>query len=312
MTDRASINEILKGSEAYKSLRAEQEVAACLGRLGWHATQSPYYLDGKTGKSRELDIVATGYWRKLRKAGDLVAKISLFIEVKTNSDFHILCAGSTAKPSTFGNNEYWIGYSEEARKRIEEQLSRFHMEHEEILNFLHKVERVAFPRHTMRTSVLRLEPPPVIHCFSAFRETNGKSDKDLDNSVLWRAASALRSAVSSSKAERTDGLAGDLSVDLEVARRQKLPFQSAMGTIDRHTCSINLYLPIVVIQSRIWSAQLTDPEELRWARLIQFGTFGDTQDWVDVVNFNHIEEYLRTQSEYFEHAFRKVRAKRWI
>lgn len=247
MTDRASINEVLKGSEAYKSLRAEQEVAACLGRLGWCTTQSPYYLDGKTGKLRELDIVATGYWQKPRKAGDLVAKVNLFIEVKTNSDFHILCAGSTAKPSAFESNEYWIGYSEETLKRVEEQLSRFHMEHEEVLNFLHKVERVAFPRHTMRTSVLRLEPPPVIHCFSAFRETNGKADKDLDNSVLWRAVSALRSAVASSKAERMDGLAVDLSSDLEVARRLKLPFQSAMYTIDSHARSINLYLPIVVI-----------------------------------------------------------------
>lgn len=312
MKDRASLNEILKGSEAYKSLRAEQEVTACLVRLGWRTTQSPYYLDGKTGKFRELDIVASKYWGKPRKAGDLVAKVSLFIEVKTNSDFHILCAGPTAKPFAFGNNEYWIGYSEETRKRVEEQLSRFHMEREEVLNFLHKVEKVSFPKHTMRTSVLRLKPPPVEHCFSAFRETNGKSDKDLDNSVLWRAASALRSAVESAKAARMDGLAIDLSTDLEVARRQGQPFQYAMDTIDRHACAIHLYLPIVVIQSRIWSTQLAEPEELRWVRLVQFGTFGDAQGWVDVINFNHVEEYLRTQSEYFERAFRKAHAKRWI
>ena len=180
------------------------------------------------------------------------------------------------------------------------------------MNFLHKVERVAFPRHKMRTSTLRIEPPPVEHCFSAFRETNGKSEKDLDNSVLWRAVLALRSAVASSKAERIDGLACDFNVDLEVARRQKLPFKSALGTIDIHARSIYLYLPIVIIQSRIWSAHSTNPEELRWARLIQNGTFGDTQDWVDVVNFSYLEEYLRTQSNHFEYAFRKARAKRWI
>ncbi|MDT3736315.1 MAG: hypothetical protein ROZ00_08830 [Denitratisoma sp.] len=312
MTDRASLKEILKASEAFKSLRAEQEVAACLARLGWRTTQSPYYHDGKTDKLRELDVVASGYWKKPRKAGDLVAKVNLFIEVKSNSDFHILCAGSTAMPAAFGNNEYWIGYSEETLKRVEEQLSRFHMEHEDVLDFLHKLEKIAFPRSTMRTSVLRVKPPPVKHCFSAFRETNGKSDKGLDNSVLWRATSALRSAVAAAKTEKMDGLAADLGTDLEVARRLKLPFPSAMGAIESHTCRINQYLPIVVIQSRLWSAELADPEELKWIRLIQFGTFGDTQGWVDVVNFDHIEEYLRTQSEHFEQTFRRVRAKRWM
>lgn len=309
-----NINEILKNSEAYKSLRAEHEVAACLERLGWRTTQSPYYLDGKTGKLRELDIVGTGYWTTPRKAGDLVARVNLFIEVKTNSDFHILCSGSTAKHFDFNNNEYWIGYCEESLKRIEEQLSKFQVEPEDVRNFLHKVEKVAFPSGMMRTSVLRIKPPPVEQCFSAFRETNGKSEKDLDNSVLWRAVMALRSAVASSKVERMDGLAGDLGVDFEVSRRRKLPFQSAMHTIDSHARSINLYLPIVVIQSRIWSAQSMDPEELKWVRLIQFGTSSKdiAQDWVDVVNFNHLEEYLRTQSEYFELAFRKARAKRWI
>lgn len=310
MAPPASVDEILKGSEAYKSLRVEQEVAACVAQLGWITTQSPYYLDVKTGKLRELDIVATGYWQKPNKTGDLLAKVNLFIEVKTNSDFHILCAGSIAKSPPFENNEYWIGYSQETLAKIEQQLGRFHMEHEEILNFLHKVEMIAFPQDAMRTSILRLKPPPIKHCFSAFRETNGKSDKDLDNSVLWRAASALRSAVASSKAERMEGLAGDLGTDLEVARRLRLPFQSAMGTIDIHVRTINLFLPIVVIQSRIWSTLGNDPEELKWVRLIQFGTFGDTQDWVDVVNYNHVEEYLRTQSEYFENSFKKVRAKR--
>lgn len=312
MSERADITQLLKSSEAYRSLKAEQEVAACLVRLGWRTTQSPYYVDEKTGKPRELDIAARGYWQKARKAGDLVARVILFIEVKTNSDFHILCAGQTAGPFAFEGNEHWIGYSEETRKKLEEQLSRFHLANDEILDFIHHVERVAFPRHTMRTSVLRVKPPPIKDCFSAFRETNGKTDKELDNSVLWRATTALRSAVTSAKAKQIDGLAIDMGTDLEVARRLKLPFQSAMGAIERHACTINFYLPIVVIQSRIWSTQVAEPEELKWVRLMQFGTFGDTQDWVDVVNLNHFEEYLQTQTEYFGRAFRRARAKRWI
>lgn len=312
MTDQTSLNEIIKRSDAYKSLRAEQDVNACLVRLGWRTTQSPYYLDKKTGKLRELDIVASGYWLKPLKAGDLIAKVSIFVEVKTNSDFHILCSGVAAKPFAFESNEHWIGYSEEAGRKIEERLSRFNLENETVLDFIHHVEKIAFPKHTMRTSALRLKPPPVEHCFSAFRETNGKSEKDLDNSVLWRATLALRSAVQSAQEELNESLATDLATDLEAARREKLPFQSATGTIEQHACSLNLYLPIVVIQSRIWSAQSANPEELKWIRLVQYGTFGNTQDWVDVVNFNHLEEYMNAQSKYFDRLFRKARAKRWM
>jgi hypothetical protein len=312
MTGRMDISQLLKSSEAYRSLKAEQDVAACLARLGWQTTQSPYYVDGKTTKPRELDVAASGYWKKPRKAGDLVARVDLLIEVKTNSDFHILCAGQTSGPFGFAGNEHWMGYSEETRTKLEEQLSRFQLKNNEILDFIHKVERVAFPRHTMRTSVLRVKPPPIEYCFSAFRETNGKTDKELDNSVLWRATMALRSAVVSAKVERVDGLAIDMATDLEVARRRKLPFKSAMGTINRHACMINFYLPIVVMESRIWSTQSAEPEELKWVRLIQFGTFGNMQDWVDVVNLNHFEEYLQTQTEYFGRAFGRARAKRWI
>ena len=179
MANQPSLSEILKNSDACKSLRAEQGVAACLARLGWCTRQSPYYLDRKTEKVRELDIAASGYWRKPRKAGDIVARVDLFIEVKTNSDFHILCAGPTDSPVAFGSNEHWIGYSKETHKKVEEQLSRFQLEHEEVLNFLHHVEEMSFPKDTMRTSALRIVPPPIEHCFSAFRETNGKTDKEI-------------------------------------------------------------------------------------------------------------------------------------
>lgn len=71
-------------------------------------------------------------------------------------------------------------------------------------------------------------------------------------------------------------------------------------------------MPVVVLQSRIWSAHSTEPEELKWFRLVQYSTFGGAEDWIDVVNQRHLEEYLEASSRYFERAFRKVRAKRWM
>lgn len=224
MTDHPSLIEKIRSSEAYRSLRAEQDVASCLTRHGWSATHSPYYVDLKTDKPRELDVTGSAYWHKPRKSGDIVARVNLFVEVKTNSDFHILCAGPVAAQSQFGANEYWIGYSEETQSRIESLLTRLRVDHDGIKQFLHAAETVAFPRHTMRTSVLRVDPPPIGNSFSAFRETNGKTEKDIDNSVLWRAASALRSAIHSAQNGLVDALESDLAIDLEYSRRKNCRF----------------------------------------------------------------------------------------
>lgn len=311
MTEQTDIIEILKRSEAHRSLRAEHDVANCLKEMGWKVTQSPYYLDKKTKKLRELDVIASGLWIKPLKSGDLHAKVNIFIEVKTNTNFHILLSGTTSNSFSFNGNEHWIGYSDEAQKKIEEMLPRFDMENHNVLDFIHHVEKIAFPKHIMRTSKLRLKPPPEENCFSAFRETNGKTEKDLDNSVMWRASLALRSAIQSAQEELNEGLAKDLGADLEVARREKLPYTDAIETIKLHACTINLYLPVVVIQSRIWSSQSSNPKELKWARVVQLETYGNTKDWVDVVNFNHLEEYISTRTEYFDRSFKKLQANRY-
>ncbi|MBB4126299.1 hypothetical protein GGR77_001589 [Xanthomonas translucens] len=312
MDDHLLIDAKIKNSDAYQSLRSEQDVASCLERHGWFVRHSPYYVDLKTGKSRELDITGSGYWQKKLKAGTLTARVNLFVEVKTNRDFHIICAGLADEQSRFGANEYWIGYNEEARIRIEQRLALFQIEHQDIRSFLHQAENIAFPRHTMRTSALRLRPPPIESNFSSFRETNGKIEKDLDNSVLWRATSVLRSAIRSAQTDLVDGLESDLSIGLESARRRKIPYKSAMHSIESHACRINFYVPIVVTQSRIWSAISEEPTEVRWFRLVQYNAFGGTDDWVDVVNDQHLDGYLNSHSHYFDKAFRKVRAERWM
>lgn len=312
MTNSNSVSDLLLASEAFCSLRAEQEVVACLEKLGWRAVQSPYYMDGKTSKLRELDVVASKHWVVRRKAGDLHARIKILVEVKSNSDFHVLLAGNGGFFHSFGENEYWIGYCEDTQKSIADRLLKREIAREEILDFLTYVEEVAFPRHTMRTAVLRLSPPPVEHCYSAFRETNIKTEKDLDNSVVWRAASALRSAVLSAKQDGIDGMLQDLETAVEMCRRYQEPLSDAIEPIDRESRSIDMYLPVVVIQSRIWSAIGKTPAELKWARLIQHGIAGDSQTWFDVVNLDYWEEYLTMQSSYFEKEFRKAKAKRFV
>lgn len=312
MGDASTLSETLKHSEAYKSLRAEQIVAASLTKYGWRTTHGPYYVDIQTGKARELDVAAHAYWQKERAGGELTARVNLFVEVKTNSDFHILCAGRTKDVPSFGSNEFWIGYSLEAHQTIKNRLAGRDYKTEDVLDYLHRVEKLSFPKNHMRTAVLRLKPPPARYAFSTFRETNGKIEKELDNSVLWRATLGVRSAVRAAQREKIDGLAIDFESDVEVARRYKRPLTEAIGSIESHARRIDLYLPVVVLQSRIWSAESESPVQLDWVRLVQHGTFGSGEDWIDVVNLDHLEAYLKTQVEHFESAFKRARAKRWM
>lgn len=158
MDEKLAVSELLQRSEAFKSLKAETQVAECLERLGWLTVQSPYYADHKTGKLRELDVIASAYWIKNRSSDSVVARVNVFVEVKSNADFHILCAGSAPSPKRFEENEYWIGYSDEVSKRLESLLSKHEFKREEVLSYLQVVEKIAFPRSSMRTAVLRIAP----------------------------------------------------------------------------------------------------------------------------------------------------------
>lgn len=312
MEDKTDIGAKIRRSDAFKSLQSEKAVSDCLKKYGWGVLQSPYYVDPKTAKARELDVTGSAYWRKDRKSGDLIARVNLFVEVKSNSDYHILCGGPAKVQTHFNANEHWLGYSEETTRRIEELLSRSNLGFEQIKKILQRIERIAFPSDTMRTSTLRIDPPAASENYSAFRETNGTAEKELDNSVLWRAVLALRSAIQAAQIDIIDGFIGDLATDLEAARRSKSAVENGLSSVESHACRLNLYVPIVVIQSRIWSASDELPKEMKWARLVQYNTFGSPDGWIDVVQSRHFEHYVDAITKHFKSAFKRSRAKRWM
>lgn len=130
--------------------------------------------------------------------------------------------------------------------------------------------------------------------------------------MLWRSTLALRSAIQSSQLDRLESLIIETNSELEFARRQRESFKTAIQAAYSNACRIDLYLPIVVMESRIWSTKSMHPTELKWARLIQRGVLHSQAGWIDIVNAQHLDEYLQIQLEYFEKTFKTVRAERWI
>lgn len=300
----------LINSSAYRSIRAEQDVVACLRSHKWLASQSPFYRDSTTGKTREIDAVGIRSWEKKRKNDSISAQTNLYIEVKSAKDSHLLLSGSTKAPDQFKSNEYWIGYDEETIEAVSRMLDKVGFDNEMTRKFLHGLEKTAFPRDTMRTSELRVAPYPDVQCFSAFRETNIGADKDLDNSVLWRAFTALRSAVDSKKKQLIEHLISDLSLDIEVAQRDNDdPIDAGFFTIERRSSHIKFFHPIVVIDSMLWSVVDGQPIELPWFRFVQINSDGHVEWWCDVVNSSSFGKLSDSMTKYYERTFRHIRTK---
>lgn len=69
---------------------------------GWHTLISPYYLDGSSNKSREIDLIAEKYWECYDKLGRVCGTINikLFIECKYIPQTNVFWFSDKDKEST--------------------------------------------------------------------------------------------------------------------------------------------------------------------------------------------------------------------
>lgn len=299
----------LTGSSAYHSIRSEQEIVKCIETNGWSAFHSPFYCDAVTGKTREIDVVGIQRWEKKTRKAEISATLKLYIEAKSARDSHILMSGRSQFNERL--DQYWIGYEENTLEAIAETLSKEKFDGHMIREFLQKLEKLAFPRHMMKTRTLRVTPYPVDECYSAFRETTIGVDKELDNSVLWRALSALRSSIEAEKKKIEKNLLDDLSYILEFAIRNNYD-QFEMG-LDEFTYEINhlkLFHPVVVIDSTLWSVIQRQPKQLKWFRFVQRNANGHVEWWADVVASSAFGEFAKAITEHYQKQYRVARATR--
>jgi len=80
MNDENEINTII--NESGNNFHCK--VTNFLKEKGWHTLISPYYMDGETGKAREIDLIAEKSWlyKDERKKNYGTVNIKLFIECK--------------------------------------------------------------------------------------------------------------------------------------------------------------------------------------------------------------------------------------
>ena len=182
-------------SPAALSLFDEQAFCQAFETHGWSTVHSAYYTDSLTNKDRESDVVAHQRWvRKVRKAEERYY-LYMLAEAKTLKDYTILASPPRKPPTLRSQTSYWVGYDEQFLSALRNRCQALGVLPEQERACRISLSQYCYPdEFAVAKSLLEVTPPEAAHYAGAFRETNMSSEKDMDNSVVWKAGAGLRSA----------------------------------------------------------------------------------------------------------------------
>ena len=296
-------------SQAFLSLSSEQRVHATLIANGWRAQHGTFYRDPDSKKPRELDVTAVRRWEASRKAGNMTLSLDLLIEVKSARGFHLLFAPHRPKESAGYLLRYWIGYEGRTRRRLLRDLAR-RLDERQLAAVAARLNSIAYPQHFAAPRSIMVNPPSLEWAATGFRETNIGSEKDLDNSVVWRAGQALRSAFRSYRdleyRRQMEWTLSELQDDPE-ARRD--PVASVLGNLHWQVRQVAQFHPIVVVDAELWVAQEAHVRKVPWCRFAQVDRAGHPQWWWDVVHSASVADYVQHITRAYDKAVRPSRAR---
>lgn len=200
MIDEPLKSKLLK-SDAFKSLSQEMIVQTQFQKTKWPVVNSCYYQDQKENKIREIDIVATTGMGLRRKYG--VTRIHAVAECKSMSGFHVIAnqwLDLTTEDRIVNEDPIsfsWFGNQKGNREFVVKAMTDCEVPPESVLQLMADFDLWFYPNQPKEIWRLVFGTYGNWAGCSGFKETNIGSDKNLDNSVIWRASQALKSAVNS-------------------------------------------------------------------------------------------------------------------
>ncbi|WP_375757977.1 hypothetical protein [Corallococcus exercitus] len=295
--------------DAVLSLTGEREIFNSLQQASWKAAHSVYYEDQKEKKWRETDIIARRSWARQRKSGTQYCTINLTIECKSVKDYNIIFAPETLDNHYSAVQAYWFP-GEGRLQKLASNLETTELNSKQTSLFIRNLEELAFPNGRSLLMDFETPHPKAPLASTAFKETNIKVDKDLDASVLWRANQSLRSAIDSFRKTQFENDYSSLQDIMQTARRtSNSVHDSAMAFANKLSHEINVFHPIIVIESRLWKLHETHLDEIPWCRHVHIDRTGVADWWVDVVGRSHFEKYSAQLTKHYELQMSKTGAR---
>lgn len=304
-----TLNEKLLRSKAVVTSQMEADVRRMCNANDWQAIQGVYYRDLKHAKYRELDVSATQRWKFVTKDNlgqNPSITINILAEVKTMSGYHLVFDNLDIKPFLcFQSSVYcdWVGYIENHHKqRMHEIFSYQGIDKNDFPSLIDKISAIAYPEDTVRISELLIQPSQAKFFAGSFRETNIGSEKELENSVLWKACQSLWSSIESFIDDNFEDFFGDLDTNALLARQENDDtwFEQAIGN---HSSSASLFHPVIVTSAKLWRLSSSGKalEEIPSTRLFIQDQRGHVIRWFDVVNFDAFDDWISdVTNQYYE------------
>lgn len=304
-----SLKEKIANSLSFHSFRSESAVCDALNSLGWDAKHGIYYQDIETTKHREVDVIARQFWRRKSKNGEQIVRLTMLVEVKTMKGFHLLVSPFEGDGFSLYQNIHWLGDSGGDYPELASALRDNGMEEIALISLLKRVHQFAYPRQRARTWMLMVRPNSGT-VFTSFRETNIGTEKELENSVFWKASQTLRSASKSIQKSIMEGSLDDIAGSVKYAPKSKDRHISyVLGCAIMMLNRVDIIHPVVVTDADIWVSRGDAPELVKWSRFVQNSYNETTEWWCDVVNSKHFAEYAQTSSKYYSSRLKAARAK---
>ncbi len=299
---KENITSILENCEAFKSLQLESQIKIELNNRDWECLRSPYFQDRESKKYREIDILARRYYITRINNIDWSFILKLIVESKSLSGYHIIFDGLETKWNNENNYNIWMGSDNYHQNiRLSSMLQKINLSDREKKGIIDFFDHRCFYEDMQTCHKYIPQPFQEINRYTTFRETKINTTKELDNSVLWKTFQSLQSSCKGCEDARWDFIEDELFLRLKEIVDNNKDLLSSLDDSVGSLATIHISLhKIAVVDANLWESQNGKIKELKYGRLVQSELSGGSMNWIDVVNCNHLKEYVDKISDHYQ------------
>lgn len=295
--DESVVVQKLINSHAIHSLNLETMVYDKFKKLNWNVEHSPYFVDAETKKFREIDVTARKFWQS-PKSIDLTCAVNFIVECKTLKDYHIVASNRLEHKVGTDLIHCWIGHDVYTNySKTIELLTKNNISSDKIRSILKELNSFCYPKVTFRFYEYNVKSFD-IPVFNSYRETNIGTTKELDNSVVWKSFQSLYSCVEAYNSLVWEGIDYHLyDVQREDLLTEEEKAEELKDMLLLKAGHMKYIHPILVVESNLWEVADKKLKKLKYMRLI-FQKLFEEELWIDIVNKEHLDEYLKKTKQY--------------